>query len=516
MSKGASTKAVIYCRVSSDRQLREGDGLRSQETRCREYAKQRGFIVIKVFKEEGVSGGLTTDDRPAAKDLFAFLDLQREQVTVIIDHLDRVARSQKAYIDFSTRLHVRGAALASPSHTFGSRPEDLFLTDIMVSVASYQRESNKERVKNRQCARMMNGYYVFPAPPGYKYTNDLVAGRVMARDEPRDVLVAEALESFASGRFESQADVQRFLSSSGAFGKSGITGSRVKTLLKNILYTGYLERLEWGVTLREGRHPALISMQTYQRVQERLGLGAKTPYRKDLNTDFPLRGFVLCAACEQPMTAAWTTSGSKSKHPYYRCKNPACLLDGKSIRRQDIETAFEDALRQMKPSQPVLRLVEAVVRDCWKKKRGEHGRRVSGLEREQEQAAQAVGNLAALIARTTDSTLIKIYENQLKEQEHRRSLLAAEVAQCGQVDTSYESALGTALDFLGNPLAMWQNGDLDDKRMVLKLAFARKVPFDRDTGLGTAVKSLPFTVFQGSQGSGSKMVEEVGFEPTYS
>lgn len=29
-------KAVIYCRVSSKKQVREGDGLRSQETRCRE------------------------------------------------------------------------------------------------------------------------------------------------------------------------------------------------------------------------------------------------------------------------------------------------------------------------------------------------------------------------------------------------------------------------------------------------------------------------------------------------
>ena len=31
-------KAVIYCRVSSTKQTTEGDGLASQETRCREYA----------------------------------------------------------------------------------------------------------------------------------------------------------------------------------------------------------------------------------------------------------------------------------------------------------------------------------------------------------------------------------------------------------------------------------------------------------------------------------------------
>jgi len=30
------TKAVIYCRVSSKAQVRRGDGLGSQETRCRQ------------------------------------------------------------------------------------------------------------------------------------------------------------------------------------------------------------------------------------------------------------------------------------------------------------------------------------------------------------------------------------------------------------------------------------------------------------------------------------------------
>ena len=55
--------AVIYCRVSSKQQLKEGDGLASQETRCREYARHKGYEVAQVFRDEGISGGLI--DRPA-------------------------------------------------------------------------------------------------------------------------------------------------------------------------------------------------------------------------------------------------------------------------------------------------------------------------------------------------------------------------------------------------------------------------------------------------------------------
>ena len=45
-------QAIIYCRVSSNKQVREGHGLEGQEKRCRNYASSKGYSVIKVFKEE--------------------------------------------------------------------------------------------------------------------------------------------------------------------------------------------------------------------------------------------------------------------------------------------------------------------------------------------------------------------------------------------------------------------------------------------------------------------------------
>ncbi|MEI6092951.1 MAG: recombinase family protein, partial [bacterium] len=36
---------VIYCRVSSERQVTEGHGLEGQEKRCRDYAEHKGYKV---------------------------------------------------------------------------------------------------------------------------------------------------------------------------------------------------------------------------------------------------------------------------------------------------------------------------------------------------------------------------------------------------------------------------------------------------------------------------------------
>ena len=46
-------KAVIYCRVSSQKQVTKGDGLGSQETRCREYAGHKNYQIVEVFRDEG-------------------------------------------------------------------------------------------------------------------------------------------------------------------------------------------------------------------------------------------------------------------------------------------------------------------------------------------------------------------------------------------------------------------------------------------------------------------------------
>ncbi|MEM7778513.1 MAG: recombinase family protein, partial [Pseudomonadota bacterium] len=60
-------RAVIYCRVSSHKQFKKGDGLGSRETRCREYARYKGYDVADVFVDEGVSGGMI--DRPGMQEM---------------------------------------------------------------------------------------------------------------------------------------------------------------------------------------------------------------------------------------------------------------------------------------------------------------------------------------------------------------------------------------------------------------------------------------------------------------
>ena len=240
-------KAVIYCRVSSIKQTKVGDGLKSQETRCREYARMKDYEVAEVFYDD-VSGSLR--DRPAMKALLVFLKQHRKEPhAVLIDDISRLARGVKAHIELRAAISLAGGMLESPSVEFGEDADSELQEYILATVAQHQRRKNAEQTKNRMRARVLNGYWVFQAPFGYKYHRVIGRGQMLKPDEPAASVVREALEGFASGRFETQADVMRFLQGNPLFPKDRpgfVRHQRIHRLLNQARLCGLCRGSQMG------------------------------------------------------------------------------------------------------------------------------------------------------------------------------------------------------------------------------------------------------------------------------
>ncbi len=202
-SANSGSIAVIYCRVSSTKQTTRGDGLSSQETRCREYAGYRGHDVVKVFKDDA-SGGLI--NRPGMKAMLTFLRSKRKHSpVVIIDDISRLARGLEAHLQLRAAIGNAGGSLESPSIEFGEDSDSILVENLLASVSQHQRQKNGEQTKNRMRARAMGGYWVFQSPVGYRYERVTGGGKILVRNEPFATIVTDALKGFASERFGSQA-----------------------------------------------------------------------------------------------------------------------------------------------------------------------------------------------------------------------------------------------------------------------------------------------------------------------
>ncbi len=499
--------AVIYTRVSTTAQTKRGDGLRSQETRCREFASMKGYVVADVFSDD-MSGSLI--DRPGMQAMLTWLKRHRHaRPVVIIDDISRLARGLDAHLQLRSAIGVAGGRLESPSVEFGEDSDSILVENLLASVSQHQRQKNAEQVKNRMRARVMNGYWVFHAPPGYRYESMPGHGKVLVRNEPFASLIQEALEGFASGRFMSQAEVKRFLESHPAYPRDARTGEihqqRIIELLTHPIYAGMIECASWGVAARRGHHEALIDLQTFHRNQERLRERAYTISRKDTRPDFPLRGTVCCADCGNLLSAGWS-SGRARKYPYYLCFNKQCDSYRKSIGRDGIEDEFGKLLARVQPTPGLVAKTRELFETEWARRSAQGSAARTALKDALVRIDHEIESHSTRLVEATSPTVMRAFERRISALEKDRLLAEEKLSAAGKPRLTFDEVFEHALRFLANPCKLWNSDRLSDRQTVLKLVFPKGISYCRNGGFRTTETSMPFKALGMISGRKTEMV----------
>jgi len=507
--------AVIYARVSSKKQVKEGGGIESQATRCRAYAKGKGYEVVAMFTDD-MTG--TKARRPGMDAMLSFLRQDKKTPhIVLIDDISRMARDVRSHWNLREELAKAGGILESPSIIFGDDSDSQFLENVLASSAQHFAQKNREQTIHRMTARVMNGYYVNAIPPkGYKYIKG--HGKVLVRDEPLASIIQEALEGFSTGRFNTQGEVRQFLQSHPEFPKNkhgDVTHERANQMLTQPVYAGMIQAQAWGVSLREGKHEGLISYTTFLKIQDRLREGGRVANRADIREDFALRGAVDCADCDKPLTAAWS-KGKNKKYPYYLCFNKDCESHRKSIPRNKIENEFEAMMTQLQPSEGLFNIATKMFKDLWDYQSHTNKDRAVRLKAKLARLDTDMTKLVDKMLDTDNGLVIAQIEKRMAKIDKDKHILEAEIEKLGKTPRGFREMFEHALTFLANPHKIWENGTFEERRTVLKLAFIGKLKYSRKQGLRTPQTSIPFKVLSDILSSKKVMAHPTGFEPVTS
>jgi site-specific DNA recombinase len=493
------TKAIIYCRVSGAKQATQGHGLESQESRCREHTDKQGYQVVAVFPDD-ISGGGDFMNRPGMVALLSFLDAQPNQnYVVVFDDLKRFARDTEFHIKLRRELKVRGASVECLNFKFEDTPEGNFIETVISAQGELEREQNKRQVVQKMSQRIKAGYSVFQAPIGYRYEAVAGHGKILVRDEPVASIIQEALEGFATGRFETQVELKRFFEGQPLFPKDlpneQVRQQKVTDILSRPIYAGYIDNPKWGISLRKAQHEGLVSLETFEKIQDNRKSQSKAPARKDINEDFPLRGAVVCADCGNPYTACWSTSSTGVKHPYYLCQTKSCESYRKSIRRDVLEGAFEEALRSMTPSKGLFEIVKSMFADAWEQRRTQMDAGKDELRKQKLLLDGHIESAVDKIMTLTNTTAVSALEKRIDDLESQKLVLDEKLENFGKPIHSFSEMFELSLDFISSPWKIWASGQLSLKRTVLRLAFSERIAYSRKTGLRTPQVSVPFEFF---------------------
>ncbi len=509
------TKALIYCRVSDKKQKKEGSGLESQEHRCRQHAMDKRYLVEKVFHDD-VSGGGDFAKRPGMIALLRYLERHpKTNYVVIFDDLKRLARDTIFHWKLRYELAAYGATVECLNYNFDESPEGEFVETLFAAQGQLERKQIGRQTRQKTQARLEAGYYAFIAPVGYYYKKVKPQGKILLIDETVAPALREAMESFASGRFQTKAEVRQFLELAPEFPKtaSGKIGNvRVDSILGNPLYAGYVEYKPWGISLRKGQHEGIISFETFQKIQQRLKGRIYAPTRKDLNKDFPLRGAVACE-CGNALTSAWSKSHTGKYYPYYLCQNRKCEYKGKSIRRDVIEGEFEVLLKKLVPTQNLVQAASAMFKALWQHREGSQFARQQTLNREGQKIGKKIEQLLDKVVEADSPLVVSACEKKIKELENDKRVIDEKIVQCGRPIKPYEQMYRTSMEFLQNPHKLWACGGFEDKRAVLKLVLCGHIIYDREHGYRTPDLSLPFKMLGDFCEQNAAMVPRRGLEP---
>lgn len=490
-------KAVIYCRVSSDKQVREGNGLGGQEHRCREFANFHKIEVEKVFRDEGVSGG--TLDRPGINALLNYIAKDGKKFCVIVDDMTRLARDVMAHFTLRKAISNVGSDFKCVNTALEDSPEGEFFETMMAAQSQLSRKQNSRQVKSRMQARFNMGYWTFCPPGGFKYIDAPTGGgRILVVDEPKAAILREALEGFASGRFQTQTDVKNFLNEKRYCYKEKfvkITLKQVDRFLRQKLYAGLVFSKTWDATAH-GTHPSIISIECFEKIQEKLNVKYNRKFtRKCDNEDFSIRGLALCPNCKNAYTGSWS-KGRNARYAYYRCNTKGCTLPKKNIKRETLENFFSDALQQVTPSKQIIELAKAISTDVYNQRIQRQDSIIFGYKSDIKELDKQIQSAIDKLITTKVEAVQKGLENKIELLGEEKKNLEHSISQLNNKEINFGTALDAVMSFIENPYGAWVNGDLKKKHLVHRLVFVNPIVIHPFEPIGTANLSLPFKMLR--------------------
>jgi len=160
------TNTVVYARVSSKEQEREGFSIPAQLGLLRDFARQQNMVVLEEFidVESASTGG-----RTGFGQMLAFLKKNQSRCrNILVEKTDRLYRNISDYSkveDSGVTVHfVKEAGTLSPD----SRSSDKFMHGIRVLMARNFSQNLSEETHKGMLQKAKSGLYPSYAPAGYR------------------------------------------------------------------------------------------------------------------------------------------------------------------------------------------------------------------------------------------------------------------------------------------------------------------------------------------------------------
>lgn len=324
-------KALIYVRVSTDRQAQKGLSIPAQKDKCLTYAHEKGYEVDEqtdIYSDEGESA--RTTKRPEFMRLWERCKADKNIKAVIVYDLSRFARDRIDFALVKDDLVKSGIKICSVTENIDETATGQFLEGMLSSVAEFYSRQSGEKISLGMLSKAQSGVWPNKAPFGYKNCRDGSGSdkdkRWIEVDEDEAIWVKKVFNLYITGKY-SLRELANVLS------KQNFPMRESKKLRQGFLHyiitnPIYIRKISYKGEVYDGQHPAIVDEAIFQKAQDILFERGKGSDRSQKHR-FPLKSILCCAKCGAKYTGEQHKIKNGTIVRYLRCM--------KSIKGERVE-----------------------------------------------------------------------------------------------------------------------------------------------------------------------------------
>ncbi len=320
-------KAAAYARYSTDRQTE--NSIAYQLDKISEHCSKNAIEIVAVFTDSGKSG--TNTNRAGFQRLVAAAKRKEFEAVVIYD-ITRGSRDVGDWFTFRKEMMMLGVRVISTAQELGDLTDgNKFLMELIsVGIGQVEVLNTRQKSIDGVAVKAKQGVFLGGLPPlGYDIDSE---GHYII-NPAEAALVREIFKHYAAGK--SYDYIVGHLN--GALGKRGrpIGKNSLYSILTNERYIGTYfwnkkqcklmrrwagGKLNPNVERIENQHPAIIDMDTWERVQARMSDNKRNAKNKARH-QYLLSGLIECGACGATYVGHASTNKKGYTTRYYCCGN---------------------------------------------------------------------------------------------------------------------------------------------------------------------------------------------------
>ena len=461
-------KAVLYARVSSKDQEKEGFSIPAQRKLLKTYAEEHNLRVVSEYVD------IETAKRTGRKgfaEMVRFFKSEAESRdeaercrTLLVEKTDRLYRNLRDWVvldDLDLEIHFvkEGVTLSRDS-----RSTEKFMHGIKVLMAKNYIDNLSEEVRKGMIEKAEQGIYPSFAPLGYRNVTRADGKRAIEPDPELTPLIRKLYEWYATGDYSLSQTAKKAREEGLAYRKSdcGVQTSTVHKILRNPIYCG---EFLWKGERYPGCHEPIISRELYERVQEAFDNRAanRAKYRKHR---WAFQGLVRCGHCGCAMTA----ERKKSRYVYYHCTGHKGKCPEKYVREEQLVRQFGEALKAIHMDDEVHLWTVNALRRSHRDEKRHHDEAIARL---QGQYQKLQDRIDAMYVDKLDGKISQAFFSEKSAQWRReqdgilRSIERHQTANEGYIEEGIR-----LLELAQEATALYERQETAEKRQLLEMVFS--------------------------------------------